>query len=296
MFEIRDLRLIREILVNGSLAAAAEVLHTSTSAASHHLKDLERRAGRNLFLRSRKRLVPSAAAITIAQAAGPILGDVDKLLGVLQEDHTSSPSIRLAGECFTCFEWLEPVVLAMRNSGQIEIKIVPKERPELIKSVLAKRLDLALCCTPPLPRSVHVVELFEDEFIAVLPDSDELAGREYLSANDLLPRQLLLYSSPRDSFVVRSLLSDQIGNVVASKVPLTEAMLSLVRVGAGIGFMPSWMFAAVPRFGLKAVRIGRKGVLRRWRAVMNHRHSNHIDRFVELLKAQARRGINPRLS
>jgi DNA-binding transcriptional LysR family regulator len=66
-------------------------------------------------------------------------------------------------------------------------------------------------------------------------------------------------------------------------------MLSLVRVGAGIGFMPNWMFAAAPRPGLRAVRIGKKGVLRSWRAVMNRKRSGHIDKFVELLRSKTQR-------
>ena len=287
MLEVRDLRLVREIIAGGSLNAAAEVLHISPSAASHHLKDLERRLGRTLFLRSRKTLIPNDAATAIAQAASPILNDLDRLLGVLQKDSTSSSSIRLAGECFTCFEWLEPVLVAF--NANIDIQILPKERADLVKSVLTNKLDVALCCTPPLPRSVHVVELFEDEFVAVLRDSDELSRKSHLLAADLLPRKLLLYSSPRDSFVVQSLLSDYIGCIVTSKVPLTEAMLSLVRVGAGIGFMPNWMFAAAPRHGLISLSLGKKGLVRKWRAVMNKNRSAHVDRFVELLKVKARR-------
>ena len=288
MLEVRDLRLVREIISGGSLSAAAEVLHTSPSAASHHLKDLERRLGRTLFLRSRNTLIPNDAAIAIAHAASPILGDLDRLIGVLQKDSTSSSSIRLAGECFTCFEWLEPVLIAF-NQAKIDVQILPKERADLVKSILTNKLDVALCCTPPLPRSVHVVELFEDEFVAVLRDSDELSRKSYLLAADLLPRKLLLYSSPRDSFVVQSLLSDHMGRIVTSKVPLTEAMLSLVRVGAGIGFMPNWMFAAAPRPGLRSLSLGKKGLVRKWRAVMNQNRSAHVDRFVELLKVKARR-------
>src|SRR2546428_164526 len=73
-----------------------------------------------------------------------------------------------------------------------------------------------------------------------------------------------------------------------SAVPLTEAILELVKGGAGIAVLARWAVAPHLKTGeLKAVRLTRHGLERRWRAAMLRQRPVplHVREFAGLLAA-----------
>ena len=71
-------------------------------------------------------------------------------------------------------------------------------------------------------------------------------------------------------------------------VPLTEAILELVKGGAGIAVLARWAVAPHLKTGeLNAVRLTRHGLERRWRAAMLRQRPVplHLQEFAGLLAA-----------
>ena len=111
--------------------------------------------------------------------------------------------------------------------------------------------------------------VFRDELVAVVPPSHPFARRPYIEPTDLSGAHLLLYNhDPKSSDIFRYVLGPagvEPGRI--SRVPLTEAILELIRAGQGLGVMARWAIEPAIQSGVvKAVRIGRKGVFRNWRA------------------------------
>ena len=72
----RHLRLVAEIARAESVTRAADRLHVTQSAVSHQLRDIETRLGTPLFVRSGRRMLPTAAGKHMVEAAARVLADI----------------------------------------------------------------------------------------------------------------------------------------------------------------------------------------------------------------------------
>jgi LysR family transcriptional regulator for metE and metH len=111
--------------------------------------------------------------------------------------------------------------------------------------------------------------VFQDELVAVVAPSNPLAKRGSIEPRELAGAHLLLYNPDRrSSDIFRYLLTPagvEPGRV--SQVPLTEAILELIKADQGVGVMARWAIEPALRSGaVKALRFGRRGVFRPWRA------------------------------
>src|SRR5687767_5850457 len=80
--EARHLRLVLAIVDEGGVTRASERMNLTQSALSHQLKQIEASLGVPLFLRVKKRLVPTEAGAELVARARQILAD----LGALEDD------------------------------------------------------------------------------------------------------------------------------------------------------------------------------------------------------------------
>jgi DNA-binding transcriptional LysR family regulator len=62
----------------GSFKAAAEAMHLTPSAVSHRIRDLERRLGRKLFVRSQRNVEPTAFGKTLAGSTGRAFSELER--------------------------------------------------------------------------------------------------------------------------------------------------------------------------------------------------------------------------
>ena len=76
--EIRVLRYFLEIAREGSMTAAAEVLHVSQSALSKQMKELEDELGKKLFRRGSRSMSLTEEGILLRRRTEDILDMVDK--------------------------------------------------------------------------------------------------------------------------------------------------------------------------------------------------------------------------
>ena len=136
--------------------------------------------------------------------------------------------------------------------------------------MLGDQLDVALCCFPARDRRLVETPLFEDEMVAVLPSGHPLASRPYLNPRELLGETVFTYELPPDheKKLLRELFGTQAHAARFRRVPLTEAMIELVRSGHGVSFMASWSLGPYLERGELAVRrLGRQGMRRPWSLV-----------------------------
>ena len=90
--------------------------------------------------------------------------------------------------------------------------------------------------------------------LAVVSPAHRLAKRRYVEAADFAPEHLILHRVDRRlSFTFSRILAPaRVEPARVSEVPLTEAILELIKAGMGIGVLVGW--AIDPR---SAQRIGR---------------------------------------
>jgi LysR family transcriptional regulator for metE and metH len=292
--DVRDLSLVRAIADSGSVTRAATGLHLSQSALSHRLRSVESRLGTPLFLRLGKRMVLTPAGERVLASARRVLDDLGRAedeLRVLASD--GGGVLRLCTQCYTGYHWLPPLLRAfLAKHPRVEVQIAVDATSRPVDALLAGEIDLAVLTASVDDPRLLVRPLFEDEMLAVVTPSHPLAARGHIEPADLAAEHLIVYKTERRDSYVFSRILDPAGIEPArvSKVPLTEAILEMVKAGLGVAVMARWAIAPALESGaVRALRISRRGEIRRWSAatLRDRPEPRWQADFVELLRERA---------
>ncbi|GEN08215.1 LysR family transcriptional regulator, regulator for metE and metH [Myxococcus fulvus] len=286
MLELRHFKLVAAVADTGSLAAASRQLHLTSSALSHQLRDAEERLGVQLFQRRQRRLLLTGAGEKLLLSARRVLSEVAQAEAVCRA-HPQDDLLRLSTGCYTVYGWLPPILGQWQaEHPRVELRIVLEATRQPLGALMDGQLDLAL--TPDVPKQARLARtpLFEDELMLVVPETHAFARRGHVTAQDLVREHLLTYAAPREQLDVftRVLWPAGLEPQRVSPVPLTEALIELVRGGIGVTALPEWMLPQ-QRQGLRTVRLTPRGIRRRWSAVTraSRQRSAPLARFIELL-------------
>src|SRR5918996_507808 len=292
--EIRHLRLVSAVAELGSVTRAAERLHLTQSALSHQLRDIESRLGLQLFLRLGKRMVLTPPGERVLGAARRVLDEIGRTEDDLRlMTQHGKGVLRLCTQCNTGYHWLPPLLQAFhRKFPGIDVQIMVNATDRPIEALLEGQIDLAIVTSEPDDKRLVTQPLFNDELVAVVSSSHPFAKRPHVEADDFAHEHLIIYTADRsDSYTFRRILSPAgVEPARVSQVPLTEAILELVKAGLGISVMARWAIEPAIKSGaIKAVRISKRGVYRAWAAVtLRDRVEPKWQReFVALLSHQA---------
>jgi LysR family transcriptional regulator, regulator for metE and metH len=292
--EVRHLSLVHEIAATGSVTRAAERLHLTQSAVSHQLRDIESRLGIQLFLRLGKRMVITPPGERVLGAARRVLDEI----GRTEEDlklmsQHGKGVLRLCTQCNTGYHWLPPLLQSFhRKYPGVDVQIMVNATDRPIEALLDGQIDLAVVTSDVDDKRLVTTPLFDDELVAVVAPTHPFAKRPHVEPEDFAEEHLIIYKADRhDSYTfTRILAPSRVEPARVSQVPLTEAILELVKAGLGISVMARWAIDPAIRAGaVRAVRITRKGVFRSWSAVnLRDRVEPKWQReFVALLSRQA---------
>lgn len=289
--DTRSLRLVLAIVDEGGLTQAARRLNLTQSALSHQLKQVEGALGVALFLRQRRKMVLTDAGQRLLERARPIVADLDAL-GEELRDHAAGARgrLRIATECYTCYEWLPPVLLRFhRRHPGIDVGIVAEATGDPVAALERGDIDLAIITRGYESPAIETLDLFQDELLLVVPPDHPLAARRYVRPRDLERERLLLYTPPSENFFYRDFFSAAQRPGRVEVVRLTEAILSMVRAGLGVTVAAAWAIAPQLASGkLVGVRIGARGYRRDWKAAVRrspHPRPARIEDFVRLVAA-----------
>lgn len=291
--ELRHLRLVYAIQELGSLTRAAEKLGVTQSALSHQLREIEDRLGLALFIRAGKKLVATEGCERLARAAREILTSVLEAEGdLVDRARDRRGTIRLTTSCYTCYNWLPPLLKRFQRSyPEVGVRIVVDATGSAVDALLNGDVDLALSSLRPKRGHLRVRHLFDDEMVLVTAPDHRLASKRYVVPSDLAGERLILYAKPpRSQFYDDFFGGTNITPREIVPMQLTEAMLSMIQAGIGVGALARWAVQGELKRGvIAAVQLGRVGMSREWLAMTRDgaRQPRYIDAFIDLIVAQA---------
>jgi len=294
VLEVRHLSLVNEIASTGSVTRAAERLHLTQSALSHQLRDIESRLGIQLFLRLGKKMVLTPPGERVLGAAKRVLDEI----GRAEEDlklmsQNGKGVLRLCTQCNTGYHWLPPLLQSFhRKFPGVDVQIMVNATDRPIEALLDGQIDLAVVTSDVDDKRLVSVPLFEDELVAVVAPTHPFARRAFIEPEDFAEEHLIIYKADRhDSYTFNRILAPAgVEPARVSQVPLTEAILELVKAGLGVSVIARWAIdPAIKSGAVKAVRIGKRGVYRAWSAVTlrDRVEPKWQKEFVSLLSRQA---------
>jgi LysR family transcriptional regulator for metE and metH len=292
--EVPDLALVREVAGTGSLTRAGARLHLTQSALSHRLRAVESRLGTALFLRLGRKMVLTPAGERLLATARRVLDELERAQSELRGlARDGGGVLRLCTQCYTGYHWLSPLLRAFHaRHPRVDVQIAVEATYRPVDALLEGEIDLAVLTASASDPRLLVRPLFEDEMLAVVPPGHALASRNRIEAADLAAEHLLVYNTDRrDSYVFTRILGPAgVEPARVSKVPLTEAILEMVKAELGVAVLARWAIEPALEAGaVRALRIGRRGVMRTWSAAtLRHRPEPRWQaEFVEMLRARA---------
>jgi LysR family transcriptional regulator, regulator for metE and metH len=286
--ELRHLDLVRAAVEEGGLTRAGQRLGLSQSALSHQLRAVEEQFGVTLFHRIGRRLALAPAGEVILRTARLVMPEMERTETELQQNSNQVHGmIRLAVECPSCYQWLPGIIRRfVRKNPAVDLRMVPATIPKPIEALLGDDLDIAIVSQPARDRRLKIVELFEDELVAVTAAGHRLAGKPYLRPKDFSGETLYSYPSLSTCLVYQRMLRTAgIRPKEVSEIPFTEAILQLVKNGFGLAVLARWIIQpSLANGDYFAFPITARGLRRKWCAVSRNGKSS-TDHLTSLLQA-----------
>lgn len=178
-FDMNDLRLLAAIAETDSLTRGAERVHTSVSAASVRVKNLEERLGVKLLFRSSQGVKLTPPGQAFAHHARLVLGQLEHLNNdLLEYVQGVKGHLRLYASTTAMTEFL-PDVLRRYLAAYPDVNIDLKERPstEVVRAVAEGQVELGIVSGTAATHGLEVRPYREDRLVLVVPAGHELAAR-----------------------------------------------------------------------------------------------------------------------
>src|ERR1700676_3817053 len=165
--ELRHLDLVRTVVEEGGLTRAGKRLGLSQSALSHQLRDVEEQFGVSLFHRIGRRLALAPAGERILRTAGLVIPEMERAERDLRQNSSQmSGKIRLAAECFTCYQWIPGIACRfLRKYPAVDLRIDTGIAQKPIEALLENKLDLAVVSQPARDRRLKTTDLLDEELV-----------------------------------------------------------------------------------------------------------------------------------
>lgn len=213
-----------------SISKAAEQLHVSQPCISQAILALEEELGVNIFVRSRKGIIPTEQGEIVLEKAKDILSKVGELHFLDQDDGSKVTGKLFLGTIPTLnysllSRTLPHIKLRFPN---LDIYISENSSDALKEQALDGQLDLALVGFPPLrpiDSQLEATPITQSSIMACVGKFSPLASRTSISLRELVQypiistsptviRELSRYGTPRHFFHCQ--------NMEASKIAISE--------------------------------------------------------------------------
>ena len=248
--EVRHLRLVTAIASEGNVTRAGGKLGLSQSAVSHQLLDLERDLGTRLFDRVGKRMVPTRAGARMVADAAAVLGDLQALeRRVIEHRPDARIPFRITASCFMSYSWLPSVLTHFgERRPNLDLEIVLEATRRAVPALVADEVDLAVVTDPPRDETYAREELATSELVAIASPEHPVVGRCRKGAlrwSDLHDCELLVFDIADPDLVRldRAVRQQSTTPLQVRKIPVTDALLELVKAGRGVGIVDRWAVA-----------------------------------------------------
>jgi DNA-binding transcriptional LysR family regulator len=176
---------------------AAERLHITQSALSKRIIEIEKHHGFHLFTRKNKRNVElsEVGRIFLEEARSALL-HIDRAVQLGRAAREGSETILTVGHAPDADQAWVSAVLAIRLPlyPKLRIQLISEFSSELIRSVMAGDLNLALVTAPPENSQITAVAFAQTALCVALPLSHAAAEKESIALQDVARDEWILFA------------------------------------------------------------------------------------------------------
>jgi DNA-binding transcriptional LysR family regulator len=242
--DIHQLELFLAVMDAPSMTRAAERIHLSPGAVSLQLHNLADELHTELFVRRGKRLIPTPAALRLAEHAKEVVRMMGHIQQVFENDMEKDvrPFHFATGVTTLIYQLGGPLRQLRKRFPNAQIRVTVGVTEEMISGLLDRRFDLALISLPVSEDNLKLTPLFDEELLIVRPSAKKVGSGHVgsLRASELNNVPFLLYPRRSNVRLVIDRFFKDIGvtpNVVM-EADDTEAVKRLVESGFGYSILP----------------------------------------------------------
>jgi DNA-binding transcriptional LysR family regulator len=253
---LRRLQAFRAVFEAGSVTHAAERLRTTQPALSRLIGDLEAELGLALFVRQKRRLVPTAEGRTFYHEAERALAAVDHIVDIARDIRTlKGAHLRIVAPMLTAFGMLPEAIAAFRRSHpQARVSLEIKDIRDIADWVANGPFDIGITALPFEDPRVECEPLTTVQAVVVLPKRHPLAARPVVLLKDLRGETMIQPSAgiaPRIS-VDAAFASVGLKSQAAIESSSAFSTCQLVARGLGLGIVDPFTFEVASGLGIVA--------------------------------------------
>ena len=192
--EVRHLQAVSVLAEELNFTRAADRLQITQSGFSKQINEVESQYGLHLFIRKNKKNVEltEVGRIFVEEARLALL-HIDRAIYAARE---GSDSILTVGHSPDADQAWISAVLAIRLPmyPKLRIHLVSEFSRELVRSVMAGNLNLALVTAPPETPRITAAVFAQTRFYAALPQAHVAAHQEEIALHDLAADEWILFA------------------------------------------------------------------------------------------------------
>lgn len=248
---LAQLRTFATIAECKHFGTAASKLSISQPSLSQALVALESGLGVQLIERSTRKVIVTPAGEKLLPYAKSTLEAADSFLAHARGANGALTGPLTLGIIPTAAPYILPATLSILSSEypDLEPHIVEDQTKHLLTLLREGAIDIALMALPSESPGMKEIPLYEEDFVVVVPEDHELAGRQDLEISSLKDANLLLLDDGHclhDQIIDLCRKADI--NPINSATAITRAsslttVMQLVVAGLGVTLIP---ISAVP--------------------------------------------------
>ncbi|MEU0542089.1 LysR family transcriptional regulator [Nocardia sp. NPDC005978] len=248
-FTLVGLRVVRAVTRHGSFSTAAEWLGYTQSAVSRQVALMEQAAGRPLFERHARGVVPTEAGRLVVRHAEGVFSELDAARQALGDLDGSRGGRLRVGAFSTAMAALVPDAIAAVTTADPRLHVVPREgsSASLLTALARGRLDVAVVTLPDrTPDGVSLITLVNDPLLVAVPHDHRLAGRGQVSPAELRDLRWVAGSADVRATLLGAWADSPWEPDIRFGVRDWMAKLGLVAAGLGATIVPGIAVSALP--------------------------------------------------
>ncbi len=270
MLENFRLRVFRSVAEHLNFRKAGEALYLTQPAVTLQIKTLEEELGTRLLERS-------ASGVRLTEAGNILLQYARQLSGLAEQAEQEIANLKgkaagelVIGASTTIAQYVLPPLLAefAHQFPAVQIRVFSANTERITAGVASEHFGIGLIEGPPLRQDVKIKPWFQDELMVVVPVSHEWAEAGVIDAKRLreVPFVMRERGSGTRHVVEQGLQKNglRLGDLqVAMELDSTEAILSCIEAGLGVGIVSKWALSRRIRAGsLATVQLAKHRITR----------------------------------
>ena len=265
MLERIHLAIVQQVEKQGSLTAAADVLHVTQSALSHSMKKLEQQLGTDIWRREGRKLELTQSGQYLLAVANRVLPHLELAEERLQQFALGERgSLRIGMECHPCYQWLLKVVSPYLSAWP-DVDVDVKQRFQFggLGALLDYEIDLLVTPDPVYKPGLNFEAVFDYEQVLVVAKNHHLAMSEYIEAHQMTSEVLISYPVDLERLDIYNqfLLPAGITPKRHKNIETTDIMLQMVASGRGVAALPRWLVEEyAEKLPIVPVKLGPQGI------------------------------------